>query len=80
MTNILVVDDQPYIGELLSEELGAAGAKVVVNYAGHKDGAEKVVRHIKEGEYFKRWLPKISSEDTRWGKWEDKYPESEIFE
>jgi hypothetical protein len=33
-----------------------------------------------QGEYFKRWLPKISSEDTRWGKWENKYPESEILE
>jgi hypothetical protein len=33
-----------------------------------------------QGKYFKRWLPKISSEDTRWGKWEDKYPESKILE
>jgi glucose 1-dehydrogenase len=37
------------IGAGIAEELGAAGANVVVNYAGHREGAEKVVRHIKDG-------------------------------
>jgi len=32
-----------------------------------------------QGKYFKRWLPMISSEDTRWGKWVKKYPDSRIL-
>ncbi len=32
-----------------------------------------------QGKYFKRWLPKIASEDTIWGKWIKKYPNSKIL-
>ncbi|MCK5552685.1 MAG: DUF3179 domain-containing protein [Deltaproteobacteria bacterium] len=33
-----------------------------------------------QGKYFKRWLPEIPSEDTHWGKWKEKYPDSQILE
>ncbi len=33
-----------------------------------------------QGEYFKRWLPKIPSEDTRWKMWIRKHPNSSILE
>jgi glucose 1-dehydrogenase len=36
------------IGASIAQELGAAGANVVVNYAGHQEGADEVVRHIKD--------------------------------
>jgi hypothetical protein len=32
-----------------------------------------------QGKYFKRWLPKIPSEDTRWGKWKEEHPDSQIL-
>ena len=32
-----------------------------------------------QGVYFKRWLPKLSSEDTRWQKWIKKHPDSRIM-
>lgn len=32
-----------------------------------------------QGVYFKRWLPKISSKDTRWDKWVEKHPESRVL-
>jgi hypothetical protein len=32
-----------------------------------------------QGKYFKRWLPKIPSEDTLWKKWIKKNPESKIL-
>jgi hypothetical protein len=32
-----------------------------------------------QGKYFNRWLPRISSSDTTWGKWYKKYPESKIL-
>ena len=37
------------IGASIAKELGAAGASVVVNFAGNKQGADEVVRHIKDG-------------------------------
>lgn len=33
-----------------------------------------------QGKYFKRWLPKVSSEDTKWSKWIKKHPKSKILE
>ena len=35
------------IGASIAQELGGAGANVVVNYAGHQEGADAVVRDIK---------------------------------
>lgn len=32
-----------------------------------------------QGEYFKRWLPEIPSDDTRWRKWVKKHPETKIL-
>jgi hypothetical protein len=32
-----------------------------------------------QGTYLNRWLPKISSKDTTWGKWSEKYPGSKIL-
>ena len=32
-----------------------------------------------QGKYFDRWLPKIGSDDTSWGKWYKKYPNSKIL-
>jgi hypothetical protein len=32
-----------------------------------------------QGRYFKRWLPEIPSEDTRWREWSKKYPDSRIL-
>jgi hypothetical protein len=32
-----------------------------------------------QGEYFKRWLPEIPSEDTQWKNWMKKYPDSKIL-
>jgi len=32
-----------------------------------------------QGKYFKRWLPKIESEDTRWEKWRRKHPNSKVL-
>ncbi len=37
------------IGAGIAKELGAAGANVVVNYAGNREGADAVVRQITEG-------------------------------
>ena len=33
-----------------------------------------------QGKYFKRWLPKLSSDSTTWEKWRAKHPSSEILE
>jgi hypothetical protein len=32
-----------------------------------------------QGFYFQRWLPKISSTDTTWRHWKQKYPSSKIL-
>jgi hypothetical protein len=32
-----------------------------------------------QGQYFKRWLHKIPSEDTLWNRWKKKYPGSLIL-
>lgn len=32
-----------------------------------------------QGVYFKRWLPEIDSEDTKWKKWQKKHPGSRIL-
>jgi hypothetical protein len=32
-----------------------------------------------QGKHFKRWLLKISSQDTRWEKWYKNYPNSRIM-
>jgi hypothetical protein len=29
--------------------------------------------------YFKKWLPKLDSEDTRWKRWVEKHPKSKIL-
>ena len=33
-----------------------------------------------QGHYFKRWLPKLDSEDTLWRNWRNDHPESKIME
>lgn len=33
-----------------------------------------------QGKYFKRWLPKVDFEYTRWRKWEKEYPDSLVVE
>ena len=40
------------IGAAIAQKLGAEGAKVVVNYAGDKTGAERVVAAIVKGGKF----------------------------
>jgi len=32
-----------------------------------------------QGKYFKRWLQKIPSDDTRWSRWKKRYPDSMIL-
>ena len=32
-----------------------------------------------QGEYLRRWLPKLRSDDTAWKKWQRKHPGSEIL-
>ena len=32
-----------------------------------------------QGQYFKRWLPKVSSKDTNWKDWKKKHPNSLIL-
>ena len=32
-----------------------------------------------QGIYFKRWLPKLASENTRWQNWKEKHPQSRIM-
>ena len=32
-----------------------------------------------QGPYFKRWLPRIDSTDTRWEKWSARHPQSEVL-
>jgi hypothetical protein len=32
-----------------------------------------------QGQYFKRWLPRVSSKDTRWKDWVGKHPDSKIL-
>jgi hypothetical protein len=32
-----------------------------------------------QGVYFKRWLPKLSSLDTKWQEWVKKHPDSRIM-
>ncbi|MCK5512255.1 MAG: DUF3179 domain-containing protein [Thermodesulfovibrionia bacterium] len=32
-----------------------------------------------QGTYFNRWLPKVHSEDTSWGRWKIKHPKSKIL-
>jgi glucose 1-dehydrogenase len=44
----LVTGSSSGIGAGIAKVLGDAGAQVVVNYAGNQDGADDVVRHIKE--------------------------------
>lgn len=43
---ILVTGSSRGIGAVIAQKLAAAGAKVIVNYAGGKDAAEDVVRQI----------------------------------
>ncbi|HEY1164848.1 MAG TPA: SDR family NAD(P)-dependent oxidoreductase, partial [Chitinophaga sp.] len=45
---ILVTGASRGIGAEIARELSAAGAKVIVNYAGGKDAADQVVNEIKE--------------------------------
>ena len=33
-----------------------------------------------QGVYFKRWLPRLESDDTHWKKWKEKHPQSRIME
>lgn len=33
-----------------------------------------------QGKYFKRWLPKLSSDDTTWEEWRKRHPSSEILQ
>jgi hypothetical protein len=33
-----------------------------------------------QGQYFKRWLPRLDSEDTLWRKWRNDHPESRVLE
>ena len=33
-----------------------------------------------QGQYFKRWLPKLPSEDTIWRKWKADHPETKVVE
>jgi hypothetical protein len=32
-----------------------------------------------QGKHFKRWLPKIPSEDTRWENWSKEHPNSAVL-
>jgi len=32
-----------------------------------------------QGKYFKRWLPKIPSKDTKWKDWKKRHPDSRIL-
>jgi hypothetical protein len=32
-----------------------------------------------QGKYFKQWLPRVSSKDTRWKDWVRKHPDSKIL-
>jgi hypothetical protein len=32
-----------------------------------------------QGVYFKRWLPKLSYQDTKWQEWVKKHPDSRIM-
>jgi hypothetical protein len=32
-----------------------------------------------QGPYFKQWLPKIASQDTRWDQWAKKHPTTQIL-
>jgi hypothetical protein len=32
-----------------------------------------------QGVYFKRWLPKLSYQDTKWQEWVQKHPDSRIM-
>ncbi|MBW2437184.1 MAG: DUF3179 domain-containing protein [Deltaproteobacteria bacterium] len=40
----------------------------------HKKGLRGI-----QGVYFNRRLPMLDSDDTRWGKWLEKYPHSQIM-
>jgi hypothetical protein len=40
----------------------------------HEEGLKGI-----QGKYFGRTLPKIASEDTRWGNWVAEYPNSKIL-
>ncbi len=33
-----------------------------------------------QGQYFKRWLPTIASDDTHWKDWVEKHPESKLMD
>ncbi|MGF6845004.1 3-oxoacyl-[acyl-carrier protein] reductase [Chitinophaga sp. W3I9] len=45
---ILVTGSSRGIGATMARQLAAAGAKVIVNYAGSKDAAQQVVEHIRQ--------------------------------
>ncbi|WP_436485215.1 SDR family oxidoreductase [Chitinophaga sp. ARDCPP14] len=45
---ILVTGSSRGIGATMAGQLAAAGAKVIVNYAGGKDAAQQVVEHIRQ--------------------------------
>ncbi|MBI5418474.1 MAG: DUF3179 domain-containing protein [Deltaproteobacteria bacterium] len=32
-----------------------------------------------QGKYFKKWLPKLPSEDTTWERWRKRHPSSELL-
>jgi hypothetical protein len=33
-----------------------------------------------QGVYFERWLPKLASQDIRWGAWQKAHPQSRILD
>ncbi len=32
-----------------------------------------------QGRYFKQWLPKLPSDDTRWKRWQRKHPDTRLL-
>lgn len=32
-----------------------------------------------QGKYFNEWLPRLSSEDTKWDRWKRKHPHSRVL-
>lgn len=33
-----------------------------------------------QGKYFRRWLPKLTSDDTTWEEWKSRHPASRILQ
>lgn len=57
--------------------MGAVGASFTQAATGIKENGKTWI--VDQGKYFKRWLPKLPSDDTTWEEWKKRHPLSDLL-